>query len=261
MHVDDHGLGPTVLLLHGMPSSPSDFASLVEALSPHRRVLVPHLPGYGRTPPDVPPVALEATILRLEQRLVELGGRELDCVAFSSGAYKAAALALGGRVAVNRMVLLAPVVGLDPDAAQGYRDVAAAALSGTFDPRPSWLDRMASPGFADRDPAGARRILAWLDVVPLSALCAELIATADAPDLRPLLGKLRQPTLVCSGTEDAAVPPGSAEDVARRLPHGILRHVNGAGHALLVEAPSQMIALITDFLVGNAAASLIPAET
>ena len=62
--------------------------------------------------------------------------------------------------AVPRMVLFAPVIGFDADVAQGYRDLAAAARVGAFDPRPSWLERMASPGFSARDPEGAARVLA-----------------------------------------------------------------------------------------------------
>jgi 3-oxoadipate enol-lactonase len=237
-----------------MPSSPSDFAPLVEVLSPHRRVLIPHFPGYGQTPADAQPVAIEVTVARLERQLIELGVSELSCVAFSAGAYKAAALALRERLIFDKITLLAPVVGLEPEVAQGYRDVAAATLTGMYDPRPTWLARMTSPGFAARDPEGAARVLAWLDAVPLAVLCAELIATAAAPDLRPLLGKLHQPTLVCSGTLDAAVPSPSAEDIARRLPRGNFRSVDGAGHALLVEAPLQTITFITDFVLGREAA-------
>jgi 3-oxoadipate enol-lactonase len=234
-----------------MPSCPSDFASLVAALSAQRRVLVPHFPGYGRTPADAEQQPLEATVLRLERRLVEMGVSEVDCVAFSGGAYRAVALALRARVAVGRVALLAPVVGLDPELAQAYRDLASAALAGTYDARPTWVDRMASPGFAVRDPEGAARVVAWLDAVSLPVLCAELVAIADAPDLRPLLGTLHQPVLVCSGTLDVAVPPASTEDVAKRLPHGTFRQVDGAGHALLIEAPVPTIALVTEFLFAD----------
>jgi hypothetical protein len=62
-------------------------------------------------------------------------------------------MALRCRVKVERLALLAPVIGLDPPVAQAYRDMIAAVRVGAFDPRPTSLDRMASPGFAERDPA------------------------------------------------------------------------------------------------------------
>jgi pimeloyl-ACP methyl ester carboxylesterase len=172
-------------------------------------------------------------------------------VAFSGGAHKAVAVALGCRVAVSRLVLFAPVVGLDPEAAQGYRTLAAAARAGAFDPRPSWLDRMASPAFAARDPRGAARVLAWLDAAPLSVICDELDALADAPDLRPRLHEISCPALVFTGTADRAVPTPSVEAIAHALPQGRLERIEGAGHALLLEVPEKVTELVRDFLAAS----------
>jgi pimeloyl-ACP methyl ester carboxylesterase len=248
LQVDDWGAGPAVVLLHGTPSSPDDFAPLVESLAERHRVLVPHLPGYGRTPPDPGFYSLGDVITRLEDALISRGVVQVDFVAFSGGTYKAVAVALGGRVAVTRLVLLAPVVGFDADVAQAYRDVAAASRSGSFDPRASWLERMASPGFAQRDPSGAARVLSWLDAVPAAVLCDELDAMADAADLRPRLRELSCPVLACAGANDRAVPPIWAREVAASVPGAISESIAGAGHALLVEAPGVVSRLIGDFL-------------
>jgi pimeloyl-ACP methyl ester carboxylesterase len=255
LHLEEQGSGPAVVLLHGMPSAPEDFEALVGLLARDHRVLVPHLPGYGQTPPDREPCSLDVLVGRLERRLLDAGVVRADFVAFSGGAYKAVAIALRGRVAVSRLVLFAPVVGLDGDAAQGYRDIAVAVRSGAFDARPSWLDRMASPGFSRRDPAGAARVLAWLDAAPLSVVCDELVATADAADLRPRLGELACRVLVCAGTADNAVPMAWAEDVARQCPHGVIERIEAVGHALLLEAPDRVARLTAAFLAAPAVAT------
>lgn len=248
LHVDDYGSGPAVVLLHGMPSVPEDFDPLVARLRHGHRVLVPHLPGYGRTPPDPESGSVDDVVGRLEQWLIDARIARAHLVGFSAGAYKAVAIALRGRIAVSKLILFAPVVGFDPEVAQGYRDVAAAVRSGAFDARPSWLDRMASSGLAGRDPQAAGRVLAWLDAAPPSVLCDELDALADAVDLRPRLGELACRVLVCVGTADNAVPIAWARDVARRCRHGALELVEGAGHALLLEAPDQAVRLTADFL-------------
>lgn len=248
MHVEDRGSGPAVVLLHGTPTAVEDFEPLAATLARRHRVLVPHLPGYGRTPMDRPPYSLEAVIARLENSLIAGGVAEAAFVALSGGAYKAAAIALRGHVRVSCLALLAPVVGLDPGAAQAYRDVAAATRSGAFDPRPSWLDRMGGPGLAARDPDAARRVMAWLDAAPLSVVCDELVATADAADLRPRLRELGCAVLVCAGTDDGAVPLAWSEEVARRSPRGTLERIEGAGHALLIEAPDRLTGLLDGFL-------------
>jgi len=248
LHVDDYGAGPAVVLLHGLPSAPEDFDPLVATLRRSHRILVPHLPGYGHTPPDPEPCSVDDVVGRLERWLIEAGVARADLVGFSAGAYKAVAIALRGRIAVSRLILFAPVVGLDPEVAQGYRDVAAAVRSGAFDARPSWLDRMASSGLIVRDPRAAARVLAWLDAAPSSVLCDELDAMADAVDLRPRLGELACSVLVCAGTADNAVPIAWAGDVVRRCRHGALELVEGVGHALLLEVPDQTVRLTADFL-------------
>jgi 3-oxoadipate enol-lactonase len=248
LHVDLYGSGPAVVLLHGVPSSPDDFAILVDKLARHRKVLIPHLPGYGRTGSVSAPCSLEQVITGVDAWLVKDGVSRAAFVAFSGGAYKAVAIALRGRIAALRMVLFAPVLGLDANTAQGYRGLAAAARTGAFDPRPSWLERMAGPGFAARDPAGAARVLAWLDAAPRAVIYDELVAMADAPDLRPRLRELDCPILVCAGQDDQAVPAASSEEIARLAKRGTFRGLAGAGHAVLLERPPEALRVVEDFL-------------
>jgi pimeloyl-ACP methyl ester carboxylesterase len=250
LFIEDCGFGPAVVLLHGTPSLPGDFQPLVDALAPRHRVLVPHLPGYGKTPPDsnANPRSLYGVIARLEDQLTRSGLSEMAVVGFSGGAYKAVAMALRARVAVHRLALIAPVIGLDPPAARFYREMATAVQAGAFDPKPTWLDRMASPGIAERDPAAASRILAWLDAVSLSVVCDELVAVASAPDLRCRVAELACPLLVIAGMADQAVPPDSSEAVAASCSRGAFLPIEAAGHALLVEAPERMIRVLVEFL-------------
>jgi len=248
LYLDIRGSGPAVVLLHGCPSSPDDYAPLAERLARRHRVVVPHLHGYGRSDCGPRPYSLGRAVSDLESRLLNEGITAADFVGFSGGAYKVVAIALGDRVAVSRLVLLAPAIGLDADVAQGYRDVAAAVRSGALDARTTWLDRMASPGFATRDPTGAARVLAWLDAVPQPVVCDELVAFADADDLRPRLGSIDCPVLVCAGTADRAVPMSWSEDVVRRLSRASLERIDGAGHALLIEAPDRVERVIEEFL-------------
>lgn len=249
LHIDDTGgARPAVALLHGVPSAPEDFAPLVEALAARRRVLVPHFPGYGRTPPDPAPQSLAGVVLRLERELLSRGVSRCAFVAFSGGAYKAVAIAAGGGIEVTRLALISPAIGFDPEAAKGLRELAAAARAGAFDPRPSWLDRMASPGLAERNPAAAARVLAWLDAVDLEVLCDELVACADAPDLRPRFAELTCPVLICSGTADGAVNASGSEALAASCPNATYVPIDGAGHASLLEAPEIVIRVLCEFL-------------
>ena len=246
--IEERGSGPSVVLLHGVPTSPEDFGPLVHALARDHRVLVPHLPGYGRTPIDPTPYSLAGVVARLEERLGRAGASGGAFVAVSGGAYKALAVALGGRLEVTRLVLISPAVGFDPPVAKAYREMVSAVRSGAFDPRATWLERMASPGLERRDPQGAARVLSWLDAAPMSLVCDELAALADAADLRPRVAELQSPLLVCTGTADHAVPPSWSKALAESSPRGLFVPVEGAGHALFVEAPERAVRVIADFL-------------
>lgn len=248
LFMEDSGAGPAVVLLHGTPSRPDDFEPLVKVLARHHRVLVPHLPGYGKTPPDAVRCSLDRTVVRLEDRLTRAGISDASVVGFSGGAYKAVALALRGRVRVRRLALLAPLLGLDRSMAQAYREMVEAVRTGAFNPRPTWLDRMASPGLAERDPAGAERILSWLDAVSLAVLCDELLAVVEAADLRARVAELACPLLVVAGTADRAVPPDESESVAASYSRSVFVPIEGAGHAVLVEAPELLVGVLADFL-------------
>ena len=250
IHVDRYGSGERFLvLLHGMPTAPSDFAQLAETMSRQCRVLVPHLPGYERTAIPAGDFSLEGSIRALEDQLMAEGCTKADILAVSGGAYRAVAIALRRRIEVRKVVLLAPVLGLEPAEAEGMRGAALATRSGRWDPRSTWLDRMASPGFPVRNPKGAGQVLAWLDAAPLGLICDELVAIADAPDLRPRLAELACPLLVCAGTEDRAVPFGMSQAIADLAPRGEFKGISGAGHALLIEEPRQTVEAIASFLV------------
>jgi pimeloyl-ACP methyl ester carboxylesterase len=248
LFIDERGSGEAVVLLHGVPTSPDDFAPLADALADGHRVFVPHLPGYGRSPLDPQPYSLAATVACLERGLGRLGISGAAVVAISGGAYKAVAMALGRHLNVSRLVLLSPAIGFDPPVATAHRDMVSAVRSGALDPRTMWLERMASPGYAERDPSGAARVLAWLDAAPLSLVCDELLALADAVDLRPRVPELACPLLVCAGTADSAVPASSSKAVAASAQRSVFVPFDGAGHALLVEASVAAVRVIVDFL-------------
>jgi pimeloyl-ACP methyl ester carboxylesterase len=62
-----------------------------------------------------------------------------------------------------------------------------------------------------------------------------------------LLGGVTTPALVVWGAEDRIVPRSVGERYARSLPHGRLEIVEGAGHCVEMERPSELVRLIDRF--------------
>lgn len=67
-------------------------------------------------------------------------------------------------------------------------------------------------------------------------------------DVRDRLPAITVPTIVLHGPRDSFFPLGVAKDVARRLPHGELRVVPGAAHALPLTHGEQVVQAVGDLL-------------
>ena len=66
--------------------------------------------------------------------------------------------------------------------------------------------------------------------------------------LRPLLGEVRVPTLVVWGELDRVMPRSCAEGYVASLPNARLELVPGCGHAVDLERPDVLAALVRDHL-------------
>jgi pimeloyl-ACP methyl ester carboxylesterase len=234
LFVREVGSGPAVLLLGGSPTPAEHLMPLAERLSHRRRVLLPDLPGYGRSPMPEGPYTLARAQTMLEDALAARGIDATAVVGLSLGAYRSFALARSARVRVTHVVSLGGFAGLDADVADGMRQLAAAVRS-RAELGDLFVARMLSPAFAARHPAVAATVKTWLALLPPTGLAAELDATADAADLRPELATLRAPILARVGRLDVATPPAFTEAIARAAPRTTVQLVDDCGHLLLLE--------------------------
>ena len=244
----DLGSGPAVMLLHGTPSAPDDLGPLADALSRTRRVLVPHMPGYGQTP-ALHPFSLATVYAELESELRARGVERVALVGFSGGAYRALALALRKNVHATHVVSLGGLAGLDAPFAAAFHQLADVIRTGQdAELRASFVERMTVPGFAAREPALAASIHAWLDATTKATLADEMDAMAKGEDLRPRLPALDVPVLARVGALDAAVPRSMSEAIVLGTPRAVLQVVPGVGHALLAQDAPATLAAVLAFL-------------
>jgi pimeloyl-ACP methyl ester carboxylesterase len=247
LEMADVGRGPAVMLVHGAPSSTADFDALVAALAADHRVLVPHLPGYGRSPRLDGAYSFARVHELIEAGVVARGIRALAIVGFSSGGHHALALACRRRIDVARVVSLAGFAAMTPADRDGLRGFAAmlsapGADLASADMRAIARQRFLAPRFAD-DAVALARVDAWLEATTAPVLADELLAEAEA-DVRPQLVELAIPVVARVGELDAAVPPSYSEEIVATCPGARLELVRGHGHALLVEQPTETIAAI-----------------
>ena len=76
---------PSIVLLHGSPMASSTFDTLVPHLSNRYRLIVPDLPGFGRSQRSVSDYSIAAHGRYLEKLLEELQVTECHLVGYSMG--------------------------------------------------------------------------------------------------------------------------------------------------------------------------------
>lgn len=104
------GNGPTLVLLHGGAGSWTHWMRNIDDLSAHFRLLVPDIPGFGKSDTATPPHDVDAIAAAIIEGINELVGAtaQIFLVGFSFGGLIAGLVAskTGGRV--QRLVLVSP---------------------------------------------------------------------------------------------------------------------------------------------------------
>jgi pimeloyl-ACP methyl ester carboxylesterase len=77
---------------------------------------------------------------------------------------------------------------------------------------------------------------------------AQTFATHDVTEE---LGSLRVPTLVMCGTEDKVMPPPNSVFLADNVPGATLQLIEGAGHAVDLEAAGRLVAAISTHVAAH----------
>jgi 3-oxoadipate enol-lactonase len=124
--------------------------------------------------------------------------------------------------------------------------IAAVRQGGMAPMVPSILSRWFTEGFRARDPLAVKRIEQQLLSTPAEGYAACCGALRDA-DLRPLLPKIRTPTLVVAGTFDPAVPIADVRSLADNTSGAKFAELPTA-HLSNVEASAAFNETISQFL-------------
>jgi len=241
VHVSRAGRGRPLLVLHHETGT-LDRLPFYDALAAQYDVLVPHHPGYSRSPrPDwMRSVRDIAVVYRGLLSELKIAGPALVGLGF--GGWIAAEMASMAPADLSHLVLVS-AMGIKPP--QG--DILDLAVTGYMDyARAGFHDQKAFDRVYGEEPP--------TDQLEMWDICREMsFRIAWKPymysqTLPHLLGSVRVPALVVWGDDDRVVPQSVAGVYAKALPNARLETVKACGHCVDMEQPESLAKLVTTFI-------------
>jgi 2-succinyl-6-hydroxy-2,4-cyclohexadiene-1-carboxylate synthase len=231
-----------LVLLHGFTQTSASWRPVLAALGGRYKAIVPDLPGHGS----------------FAGRPASFSACDAYLRAVAGGPFVLAGYSMGGRIALHAAFSLGPRV---------TRLVLIGASPGLADPGERAARRREDDALADRIEAigveafvrewGAQKLFAGIprgvaeqadadrrrNTAPGLAAALRGLGTGVMPSLWERLPELDLPVTLVVGARDAKFR-GIAERMAAALPRARLAVVDGAGHAVHLEAPDAVAAAL-----------------
>jgi 3-oxoadipate enol-lactonase len=250
------GYGPPLFLFHSLLSDRTSFDAVASELSRSFRVIIPELPGFGRSQ------AVRGGLADVADRMAEavtdaVGSNDAVVLGNGYGGFVALQMAIRHPGIAKRLILADSGAVFTEAGQEAFRNMAAASeANGLSAIANVAMRRLFAPEFQEEHPELMRdRREAFLRTDPevFRAACAQLAEL----DLRPELYKIRVPVLVMVGEQDEATPPAMSQELADLLPNARLKVIPGCAHVPQLQSPRMFLDAIRDFLV----ARMAPAQT
>ena len=227
---------PTLLLLPGLLCDAALWAPQIEALADVADCRVADL-----TRDDSVDAMAERALAGLPERFVVAG--------LSMGGYVALAIAAAAPGRIERLALLDTSARPDtPEQTRRRRGLIQLAGRGEFKGVTTRLLPMLIHPARVGDTALTSVVTGMAERVGKDAFLRQQRAIMGRPDRRPLLPRLRIPTLVLCGNEDALTPVDLSRELASSVATSRLVVVPDCGHLSTLERPEQAIAAMRRWL-------------
>jgi pimeloyl-ACP methyl ester carboxylesterase len=231
------GKGSLVVLLHGANDQSGAWARVAGPLKDRHRVLIPDLPGHGRSEPREGPLRvadLYAGVLALLD--TEARGERATLVGNSMGGWLAMLCAhrrpgrVSGVVLVNGAALRGDSSAAKVNLLPKSREEARAAMYAVTSPKSGLVPDFVLDDLVRRAPGSP---LARMMAAPFEELL-----------LDGRLGEIQAPVTLLWGADDKLLPVSYAERVASQLEHARLETIPGCGHIPQRECAPRLLPLL-----------------
>ncbi len=247
---------PALILLHGFGVSLDTWEPWAKALSGEYRVIRFDLPGFGLTGADPTGDYTDARTMRIIIALMDQ--LHVERAAFIGNS-------LGGRIAwnfaashpdrVSELVLISP----DGFAGPGFEYDKSPKVPLMMQVLPyvaprNMLRTSLAAGYAHPETLSEATLTRYRDMLLAPGVRAAMLARMGQVVLRdpvPTLARIKAPTLLLWGENDAMIPISNAADYLRAMPNAKLVRLPNLGHLPFEEDPEGALAPVEQFLSGE----------
>jgi pimeloyl-ACP methyl ester carboxylesterase len=257
------GMGPAVLLIHGLGGTRRTWRHLIPGLARTHTVIAPDLPGHGGSEPPAGDYSLGAHACAMRDLLLTLGYPRASIVGHSLGGGVALQSAYQFPERTERIVLIssgglgAEVTPILRAATLPGADTVVAALSTIpaaltqrlFGVLPALIGHSDARVLADvlRGLTDEQQRRAFLRTARTVIDWRGQTVTAGRQ-----LGLLSEvPLLVAWGANDKTIPPQHHHALAARVAHAVTVEIADAGHYPHETAPTQLLSALQTFLAAT----------
>ena len=221
------GEGHTLLFLHGLFGSLSNWSDITETFSPKYKVLVPLLPIYDLNYKDAD---LEGLTAFVESFVKFKNLKEFSLVGNSLGGHIALIYTLKNTSKVSNLVLT------------GSSGLFENGMGGSYPKRGDLEFVRERVGYTFYDPKIATDDLVHevFEITKNNAQCLRMIKiarSAQRHNMSEVIPNIKIPVLLIWGLNDTITPPIVAHEFNRLLPNSELHFIDKCGHAPMMEHP------------------------
>jgi 3-oxoadipate enol-lactonase len=243
------GDGPTLVLLHSLLAGPSSFDRVVPQLSKRVRVVVPELPGFGRSPAAPGGLVGAADVVADAVRKVAPNEKPI-VLGNGYGGFVVLQMALRHPGIASRLVFADCGARFSEPGREAFRNMAkGAAAKGLEAIADVAMRRLFAPDFQAAHPeliAERRAAFLATNLDVFQTACNDMAAL----DVLDQLKNVATPALVMVGEQDEATPPEMSVALAKGLPDAKLQILPGCAHVPQLQDPEKFLAVLLPFIEG-----------
>lgn len=242
VNIIEKGSGAPVLILHGWGSNASSWKGVIDKLSKENfRAFAVDFPGFGKSPEPSPEWGLSNYTSLIHQLIKELDIENCVLVGHSFGCRVGINLVAEHPSDVNLLVLCG-AAGIDRHYNMKTSIIFHLSRIGNF------LFSIKGLRFLKKYAQKGLYFLARRrDYYRASNTMKKVMAKVIEVELKDLLPKIQQPTLLLWGDQDNVTPVSDAHFAHSIIPKSEIVVLDGYGHSLQIQAPSEVSDRIVHF--------------